>query len=581
MSRPYTDNLKLCLRIMRDARPQWQHLAGIFLLEFLSTPLVLLTPFPMKIAVDSVLANKPLPAFFDSFFSISAQPSTQTILLLACLLSFSIMLLQAAFSYGSWVYQLYTGERLVLDCRARMFWHTQRLSLKHHDEKGSSDLLYRLNSDVYHMQHLAIYGLIPLCTSTMMFVTMFIITVRLDWQLALISIAVLPVLYCIHSFHLEKSRASWALVKESEGKAIGVIQEALNCIRVVKAFNKEEQEADKFRDKAQNNLGRYMSAIKNETIFGMLVSGTIALASASALYVGVGHVQSGLLSLGNFLVVMSYLAQLFKPIETFSKQISSTQSSLASAERVFALADEVPDIQDVENARVLGRAEGLIEFRHVNFNYRQDQAGLSDISFKIKPGMKVGIIGATGAGKTTLINLLMRFFDPSSGTITLDGIDLRQIRVADLRNQFAFVLQDPVLFSISILENIKYGRNNASMEEVIEAAKAAGAHDFIQSLPDGYGTQVGDKGMGLSGGERQRVSIARAFLTNAPILVMDEPTSAVDQEKEAAIAQALQRLQVGRTTFTISHRLSFIEGYDIVMKLEHGHLLNTPMADAI
>jgi ATP-binding cassette subfamily B protein len=304
----------------------------------------------------------------------------------------------------------------------------------------------------------------------------------------------------------------------------------------------------------------------------MRVNALIAAGTAVVLYVGVRHVQTGAITLGELLMVMGYLSQLYEPMKTLSKRAVSMQSKLASAERVFTLLDDAPDVVERPDARPLARARGRIEFRGVSFDYAGDRAGLRDVSFEAPAGSRIGIAGSTGAGKTTLVSLLLRLYDPSAGRILLDGVDLREYRLDDLRRQFGMVLQESVLFATSVAENIAYARPDAGREEIIEAAKAANAHDFIVQLPRGYDTLVGERGMMLSGGERQRISLARAFLRNAPILILDEPTSAVDVRSEALIMEALERLMQGRTTLVVAHRLSTIEGCDMRLEIERGRL---------
>jgi ATP-binding cassette subfamily B protein len=296
-----------------------------------------------------------------------------------------------------------------------------------------------------------------------------------------------------------------------------------------------------------------------------------ALGTAAVLYVGVRHVQSGVLTLGDLLLVMGYLAQLYGPLRTLSKRAVGLQSKFASAERAFALLDRAPDVPERADAWPIARARGEIEFQGVSFDHG-DRPILRDVSFHVPPATRVGIVGPTGAGKTTLLNLLLRLHDPSAGRILLDGVDLRDYRLADLRGQFAVVLQEPVLFSTSLAENIAYARPDASHEDIVAAATAANVHAFIAQLPRGYDTVVGERGMMLSGGERQRVSLARAFLKDAPILILDEPTSAVDVRSESLIMEALERLMQGRTTLVVAHRLSTLEGCDMRLEIEHGRL---------
>ncbi|HKS37264.1 MAG TPA: ABC transporter ATP-binding protein, partial [Verrucomicrobiae bacterium] len=305
---------------------------------------------------------------------------------------------------------------------------------------------------------------------------------------------------------------------------------------------------------------------------GFLVALITALGTAAFLFIGARDIQAGTLTPGGLIYVMGLLSQLYAPLKTLGKKMAAMQTNLASAERAFALLDEAPDVVEKPDARALTRASGAMVFRNVSFAYQKDRPVLSDISFEIQPGTCLGIAGTTGAGKTTLVNLLTRFYDPTSGDILLDEVDLRDYRLADLRNQFAMVLQEPVLFSTSIAENIAYARPGATESEIMAAARAANAHEFIVRLPEGYGTLVGERGMRLSGGERQRISLARAFLKDAPILILDEPTSSVDVKTEGAIVEAMERLVRGRTTFIITHRPSTLKHCHLILGIEDGRV---------
>jgi ATP-binding cassette subfamily B protein len=311
-----------------------------------------------------------------------------------------------------------------------------------------------------------------------------------------------------------------------------------------------------------------------------MVAGLTALGISALLFIGVRDIQAGRMSLGDLVLVMGYAAQLQGPLKSLSKRTGNTQLLLASAERAFALLDETPDVVERPNARPLVRARGAMAFREVSFAYDRERPVLREVSFAIAPGTCLGIAGTTGAGKTTLVSLLTRFYDPTTGAIFLDGVDLRDYKLAGLRNQFALVLQEPVLFSTSIAENIAYARPGASEAEIIAAAKAANVHDFIAHLPQGYETLVGERGMRLSGGERQRISLARAFLKDASILILDEPTSSVDVKTEAAIVEAMERLVQGRTTFIITHRESALKHCDRLLRIEHGRVVNFAAVDS-
>jgi len=313
--------------------------------------------------------------------------------------------------------------------------------------------------------------------------------------------------------------------------------------------------------------------------FGLLVTLTTAAGTAAVLVLGAQHVRSGALTLGELLLVMAYLAQLYRPLETLSKNLSQLQQSVAGAERAFALLEQIPEVIDRADARALGRARGEIEFRDAAFSYDGGRCVLQGLTLHVRAGARIGIVGRTGAGKTTLVNLVTRFYDPTSGAVLLDGEDLRRWRLDDLRRQFAIVLQEPVLFSTSIGENIAYGRADADAAAIEAAARAANAHEFVAALPQGYATQVGERGMRLSGGERQRIALARAFLKDAPILLLDEATSALDSHSEELIREALTTLMNGRTVIAIAHRLSTLRSFDRIIVVQNGQVVQDGRPD--
>jgi ATP-binding cassette subfamily B protein len=566
-------DLALLRRLLAQSHRYRLHLGLIWLLGLLSAPLALLTPVPLKIAVDHVIADEPLPEFAAAVLPSTVSHSSEAILLLAVALLVIVTLLQNLEGYATWLIQTYTGEKLALHFRALLFGHVQRLSLAYHDVRGISDSLYRVQFDAPAVQYVLIQGIIPFITSGLTLSAMIWITMAMDWQLAFIFLAVLAALYGVVELYRRRARNAWSEVKSRESVAMSVVQEALSAIRVVKAFGQEAREEGRFYRHATDSLQMQLRAIFMESKFGILVSMIIAGGASATLYLGVLHVHAGLLSVGELLIVMAYLAQAYKLLETMSKKVGTLQASFASVQRLFSVLDEAPDVVEHKVVQPLRSATGVVVFRNVQFAYRDAQPVLRDISFEIAPRMRVGLSGPTGAGKTTLVSLIPRFFDPTVGQVLLDGIDLREYRLADVRKQCSVVLQEPVLFSSTIGENIAYGRPGASDEEVIAAAKAANAHNFVMKLPDGYQTTVGERGIRLSGGERQRISIARAFLCDAPILILDEPTSSVDAASEAMIMDAMERLMRDRTTFIISHRSTSLQNCDIRLHLHHGRII--------
>lgn len=574
----YSD-VALFRRLAGQARPYWPHIAGLLLVSVLSSPLALLAPLPLKIAVDSAIGSHPLPRVLEAMLPAEPDRSRAAVLALAAALVLLVALASQLQDLARTLLRAYTGEKLVLGLRAQLVHHAQRLSLSYHDMRGTSDSIYRIQSDAAAVQYIAIDGVIPFITAGSTLVGMMYVMAHIDWQLAAVALAVSPVHFLVARVYRGRLRARSREVKQLESAALSLVQETLGAVRVVKAFGQENRHEQRFVHRSSEGMRARLHLTYIEGRLGLLTRLTTAAGTAATLVIGARHVQSGALTLGELLLIMGYLAQLHAPVTTMGKTVATLQAHLASAERAFSLLDEAPDVAERPNARSLARAAGAVAFRHVSFAYGHDGPVLHDISFAVAPGSLVGIAGATGAGKTTLVSLLTRFYDPTDGQILLDGIDLRDYKVADLRNQFAFVLQEPVLFSAGISENIAFARPDATQEDIVRAAQAANAHDFIVGLPRGYDTLVGERGMRLSGGERQRLSLARAFLKDAPILVLDEPTSSVDPQTESAILEAMRRLARGRTTFMIAHRLSATQRCDVLLHLAHGRLVQaTPAA---
>ncbi|MDH5536297.1 MAG: ABC transporter ATP-binding protein/permease [Betaproteobacteria bacterium] len=557
-------------RLFIIARPYWGHMFGCLLLSLVAVPLSLLAPLPLKIAVDNVIGTEPIPPWLDVLLPEALQQSTAALLAFAAVLMVSVMLLLHLQSLVSWLLQTYTGQRLLLEFRAQLFSHVQRLSLAYHDAVGSTDSTYRIQYDATAIQNVTVTGLIPLVTAALTLIGMIWVTARMDWQLAVLALGVCPILYGLTVIFANQLKQRWKEVKSVDSSAMSVVQEALSSLRVIKAFGAETREQERFLRRSGDALRKQVNAALVQGGYDLLVGLTLAIGSAAGLYLGVHHVRSGVLTLGELLMVMAYLAMLYGPLRTLSKKIVDLQSGVASAERAFAVLDQTVEVAERPRARPLARATGEIVFRDVSFGYGGGPEVLRNVSFRVPPGSSVGIQGVTGAGKTTLMSLLTRFYDPSSGEILLDGVDIRDYRLADLRNQFAIVLQEPVLFSTTITENIAYGRPGARAGEIEQAARLASAHDFIAALPDGYQTLVGERGMSLSGGERQRIALARAFLRDTPILILDEPTSSVDVGTEGGIVEVLQRLMRDRTTFIIAHRMSTLESCDVRLTVRDG-----------
>jgi ATP-binding cassette subfamily B protein len=565
-------DLALYRRLLFEARLYWPHIAGLFALALASTPLTLLSPLPLKIVVDSVLGPHELPAWLAWVFPASTQRSDWSVVLLVAGLIIFLALAKQLLDLVFAVLRSYTAEQLVLALRAKLFGHIHRLSLSYHDSAGTGSSTYRIQYDAPAIQWIMIDGFIPLVSSLVTLGAMIVVMARIDWSLAFVALTVVPILYIVSQIYNRRFKLQWHEAKNIDSSMLSVVDEVLSSMRVVKAFAQEDREQQRYVQSARRNLRKQIKLAFTGGSFGLIVGLVMATGTAAVLFLGVRAVQTGGMTLGDLILVMSYLALLYTPLHTLSMSASSLQGSLISAARVFELLDEAPEVIEKPHARPLVRARGHVDFENVSLAYNGARSALRGISFCIDAGSRVGIAGATGAGKSTLVTLLLRFYDPTSGRILLDGVDLRDYRLGDLRNQFAVVLQDPVLFSTSIAENIAYARPDASEKDIIAAAQAANADEFITGLPQGYETQVGERGVKLSGGERQRISLARAFVKNAPILILDEPTSSVDVRTEAGILEAMERLKQGRTTFMIAHRLTTLENCDMLLMLEHGLL---------
>lgn len=550
-------------RILREARACRPQLAGVVLLSLISIPLNLLLPLPLKLVVDSYVGHHPLPRWI-------AVPGVSNVLWIAAGLLVAVGLLMQSQALASWLLQTWTGEKLVLDFRAKLFWHSQRLSLSYHERSGSSDTAYRIQHDAPAIQYVILQGFVPLVAAAFSFTAMIAVTGRLDWQLAAVAIAVGPLLAWLSTQASRRAHEDWHSVKELDSSAMSVLEEVLSCVRLVKSFGRETREDERFLRRSTDRMRGQMQLARKQASFHAAIGMVITAGTAAALTIGAHHVRRGVLSLGELLLVMSYMAQLYEPLRTISSKLPELQAWAVSVERAFVLLDETPETLDSSRARAIRRARGSIRFENVSFGYGSGPDVLSHVSFEIPAGARVGIIGRSGSGKSTLVNLLTRFYDVREGRILLDGHDLREYRLSHLRNQFGIVLQEPVLFSTSIAGNVAMPKPNATSDEIEAAAMAAGIHDFVAGLPNGYDTEVGERGSLLSGGQRQRISVARAFLKNAPILILDEPTSSVDSQTEREMMAATAGLMEGRTTFMIAHRFSTLRDCDILLKVHDG-----------
>ncbi len=560
-------------------RPYRRLAAFSIVVTVLSILVGLLAPWPLQILIDNVLENHPLTSILAWLLGELAE-HRYGLMIFAVLAGLGVTLAANGLGVLSNYVHTKLEQRMILDFRSDLFQHAQRLSLTFHDQRRTGDFMARIN-----FQSTAIGSVtmnIPaLGQSIFTLVGMFWVAYRIDRQLALLSLTVVPFIYYSIGYYATRIEPRVREVRGMEGQSLSIVHEAMSMLRVIIAFGRESYEHRRFRDHGERAVDARVKVTVGQTLFSLAVNGTTAAGTALVLGVGASHVLRGDLTVGHLLVVMAYIASVYSPLQTISSTVGSMQEQLINVQMAFELLDTEPEIKDMPGAVHIRKAQGHVVCEGVCFSYPRRTGTLKDISFEAPSGKVVAIVGPTGAGKTTLASLIPRFYDPQQGRILLDDTDIRTLTLRSLRQQISIVLQDPLLFSGSIADNIRYGRLDASMSDITEAAKAANAHDFIMRLPNEYDTQLGERGAQLSGGERQRIAVARAFLKDAPILILDEPTSSIDSKTEAVILDALDRLMVGRTTFIIAHRLSTIRHADHILVLNHGQLLEHGSHDAL
>ena len=534
---------------------------------FLISSFELAKPWPLKIVIDNVLGGKPLALKF-----ASSWPS-ELLLVVACAALVSVYILLGGLTVINNFATIRIGQRMVNDLRSDLYMHLQRLSLAFHSRHQVGDLLYRVTADTYAIQTLTMNGLFPIVSALILLVGMFFIMVRLDWQLTLMALSVCPVLFL--SISLMGSRISSAAThaRERESAVYSLVQRAMSSIRVIQAFTKEEEEHRSFMAASHQSLAASLRLYTLQTLYSGVINIVIAVGTAVVVWVGARHVLSGVLTIGEIVVFTSYLASLYGPINSISQTWGLIQGARVGVRRVFEILEKEKGLEDGTRTFAAAGAQGEVSFEDVSFHYLPEQPVLKQVRLQVRKGQTIAIVGPTGAGKSTLLSLLPRFYDPQAGRVKIDGLDVREFTLKGLRRQISMVLQPPLVFPITFAENIAYGRPEAGRDEIVEAARLARIHDHIERLPQGYGTLVGEMGATLSEGERQRLTIARAILRNAPILILDEPTSSVDAETEALIMEGLKSLTAGRTTFIIAHRLSTVRQADRIVVLREGRVV--------
>jgi len=561
-------SLRLYRRMLGDVRAQWRLLSVTIAAMLGVTLITLATPWPLKVIVDSVLGDRPAPGWITA---VTGNLGHRSLLWVAAVMLVVVVVVGQLLALATQYLSQLLGQRLVLKLRCRLWSRLQRLSLSFHDNNSTGDLIYRVTGDAAALQDVVTYGFVPLAVQLLTAVAISVAIFALDVQLGVIAVASLPFLVVWTIWSSGRVKRQSRGLAQAESQLYTTVSEVLGSVRAVKAQAAEDLEIDRFQSRARASQDEYVRVMTLSTVSQMGTTVLAELGVAAVVVVGAFAALGGRLTVGDLLVFVAYLRALHAPVAEVAGSAMVLQRSGASIERVIEVLDQQEE-QVVSGSRSLDRIEGRLRFEGVTFGYGERGPALADLDLEIAPGETVALVGRSGAGKTTLASLLLRFYVPQAGRILLDGHDTSELELSWLRRQVALVLQDPIIFSTSLAENVAYGRPEASRGEVEDAARAAGMHEFISGLPDGYDTQVGERGVRLSGGQRLRRSIARAFLKDAPILVLDEPTSSLDATTERHIFESLERLAQGRTTLVIAHRLATARRADRIVVLEEGGL---------
>jgi ABC-type multidrug transport system fused ATPase/permease subunit len=570
-------------RFLRYLRPFWPLLGLTLLLILVVAGLDIVAPWPIKFIVDNVIGGQPFTGDLGVWFvaTFGADPRVQ-----AAVLGVTLLLLTLLSGGVAFAYEYLAGlvqERATFLLRSEVFDHVQRLPLQFFDEQRLGDVLKRVTEDSGKIMVALVGAMGELLVNATKFIGFAAVMLFVNWRFSIIVLAYVPLMLFTYITFRQNIRATAKVARTQEGEMMNLTLETLGAIREVKAFGREAHQLALFEAHGRERIQSALQSIRWEASFSPIIDFIQAASTAAVIWYGVSQVLLGQFSVGELLIFMTYLKDMYRPLRRFSKLAATLQKAAVSGDRLGKVLDAEITIEDRPGARPLGRVRGDIRFENVHFAYPSapDQGVLQEFNLGIKAGQVVALVGSTGAGKSTVTNLLMRFYDVTAGRILLDNHDLRDIRLEDLRQQFAIVPQESVLFATTLRDNITYGRPDASEEAVIEAARLANAHEFICQMPDGYDTIVGERGGTLSGGQRQRIAIARALLRDAPILILDEPTAALDAASEEAVMTALERLMRGRTTFIVAHRLSTVRAADMIVVLEHGRIVELGSHDAL
>ena len=554
-------------------RPYRVALGWATLAMVLDAALTVLRPWPLKVVIDLALSHRHSRVPFVGNWLEAVRPAPMSIVYGACAATLMIALSTGLLTYGYTRTLGDIGQRFVFALRRDLFAHLQRLSLRFHDRQRTGDLITRLTSDIQALRDVVSNGSLLLVSNGCLLAGMVAMMVWLNWQFALAALSVAPLLFWTVFRYTSRIRAAARDARASDGLLASVAQETLASIRIVQGLAQEDQQSERFQVQNAGSLRAYLEGIRYQARVAPQVDFLAALGLAVVMWYGATRVLAGVLTTGDVVVFFAYVTNLYSPMKALSRLSASFARAGVAAERIGEVMRVNSEVAEPRHARIAPRFEGRIEFRDVSFEYAPGQRVLSRVNLRIEPGTTVAIVGASGAGKSTLVSLVPRLYDPATGVVCIDGEDVRQFTVQSLRDQISLVLQDSLLFSGTIRENIAFGRPDADDFAIRRAALTANAEEFIVQLPEGYDTLVAERGSTLSGGQKQRIAIVRAILRDAPILILDEPTSGLDFASERTVLAALQAAAAGRTTLTIAHRLQTVRFADRIVVLEHGRIV--------
>src|SRR5258706_1087037 len=560
------------IRITDLPYPHWFSLALAFIAVLGESLTDLLEPWPLKIVFDYVFGSKRMTGWLVgpvSWFGTD-KFSILNFVVLAVLL---IAVLGALSSYFEKYLTTSVGQWVMHDLRRVLYSHIQRLSLSFHHQKRTGDLISRVTSDIDAVQNLISSVLLGMLVNVLTLLGMIVVMLYLNWEFTLIALTVAPGLFLVVYYYTRRIKSASPAVRRKEGEVVNVLEEVLSSIRVVKAFAREDYEQKRFERESLESVEAALQARSVKAKLPPLVEIIVACGTCLVLWYGARLALTGTLTPGELLVFLLYLGKIYKPMRELSKMTDTISKAQVGWERIREVLENEMQVRDLPKAKPAPRFKGRIEFDHVDFSYDGGGAVLRDISLDIKPGQMAALVGPTGAGKTTIVSLLPRFYDLTAGQIRIDGTDIRLFKSKSLRQQISFVLQETLLFRATVAQNIAYGKPEATRQEIIRAAKLANADEFIEKMSEGYDTMIGERGVTLSGGQRQRLTIARAIIRDAPILILDEPSAGLDAASEKLVFDALENLMEGRTSIVIAHRLATVRRADVIFVIDDGRVV--------